>query len=192
LHSTCQKNFLTPGQQYRFDLMKTNFVLACALTVTGTLSVSAAPDLSKLPPASKATGVTYAKDVKPMFEASCVRCHGNERPKAGLKLTSLEGVLKGTKDGDKVVIPGKSAESPLVVAVARIDDETAMPPKGKGGRGSPGGEHRAGSPAHSGPNSGTNAAGAQGQGRGSMGPPPKPLTSEQVSLVRAWIDQGAK
>jgi hypothetical protein len=24
------------------------------------------------------------------------------------------------------------------------------------------------------------------------GPPPKPLTAEQVGLVRAWIDQGAK
>jgi hypothetical protein len=27
---------------------------------------------------------------------------------------------------------------------------------------------------------------------GGFGPPPKPLTAEQVGLVRAWIDQGAK
>jgi hypothetical protein len=29
------------------------------------------------------------------------------------------------------------------------------------------------------------------RGRG-FGPPAKPLTAEQVGLVRAWIDQGAK
>jgi hypothetical protein len=29
-------------------------------------------------------------------------------------------------------------------------------------------------------------------GQHNFGPPPKPLTAEQVGLVRAWIDQGAK
>jgi len=33
-------------------------------------------DLSKLPPASDKTGVTYAKDIRPLFVASCLRCHG--------------------------------------------------------------------------------------------------------------------
>jgi len=29
-------------------------------------------------------------------------------------------------------------------------------------------------------------------GPGGFGPPPKPLTPEQVGLIRAWVDQGAK
>ena len=46
-------------------------------------------------------------------------------------------------------------------------------PRGPGGFGGPGG-----------PNGPDNA--------GNPGPPTKPLTAEQVGLVRAWIDQGAK
>src|SRR5436189_4797764 len=97
---------------------------------------AAGPDLSKLPPPADAKNVTYDKDVRPLFEASCFRCHGAERPKGGLRLDSREAVLKGGEDG-AVVVPGKSQESSLVVAVAQLDDETAMPPKR--GRGGPGG-----------------------------------------------------
>src|SRR6266571_1321686 len=96
-------------------------------------------DLSKLPPPANQKGLTYAKDIRPMLEASCFRCHGEERPKGGLRLDSLEAALKGGEDG-KIIVAGKSKESPLVIAAAQIDDETAMPPKrGPGGRGGPGG-----------------------------------------------------
>jgi cytochrome c5 len=117
---------------------------------------SAKVDISKLPPAATKANVTYATDIKPIFEASCVKCHGAEKPKAGLKLNSLEGALKGTKEG-KVIEPGQSTKSALVISVACIsdDDETWMPPK----------------------NNKANIA---------------PLTKEQVGLIRAWVDQGAK
>jgi len=60
-------------------------------------------------------------------------------------------------------------------------------PGGSGGRGGPGG------PA----GRGRGPTGAGGPGGfdffgGGQGPAPKPLTAEQVGLVRAWIDQGAK
>jgi len=123
-------------------------------------------------------GVTYAKDIRPILEAACFRCHGNiERPKAGLRLDSVEGVLKGSKEG-QVVVPRNSEKSQLIISASRIDPETAMPPK-----------------PHSGAKGG--AAGSRGASPnqapgGQMDPPPKPLTAEQVSLLRAWIDQGAK
>ena len=136
-------------------------------------------DVSKLPPGADRKGVTYAKDIRPIFEASCFRCHGEERQKGDLRLDSLEAALKGGEDG-KVIVPGASKKSLLVIAAARIDDETAMPPKQKpGGPGGPGG-----------------AGGGRGPvgpgGPGGFGPPPKPLTAEQVGLIRAWVDQGAK
>jgi hypothetical protein len=140
-------------------------------------------DVSKLPPASTKTGLTYSKDIQPLLAASCTRCHGQDRPKAGLQLTSLEAILKGTKEG-KVVVPGDSKKSLLVIAAAQIDDETAMPPKrgpGHGGPGGPGGNRPPGGPQGGGPN-----------GPGGFGPPPKPLTAEQVGLLRAWVDQGSK
>ena len=156
-------------------------VLALATTATPLL---AAPDLSKLPPPAKQEGVTYSKDIRPIFEASCLKCHGSERPKAGLSLDSLEAVLKGSKEG-KVIVPGQSAKSQLVISVARLDAESAMPPKPKQG-GPRGGQKR---PDGSAPGAGGTS---QPPGKGPMGPPPKPLTPEQVGLVRAWVDQGAK
>src|SRR5260370_14089586 len=117
---------------------KSALLIACVAAAVS--PAFADPDLSKLPPAATKTEVTYAKDIRPLFEASCVRCHGAERPKAGLHLDSLEGVLKGSKDG-KVVESGRSEKSLLVVAVARIDPQTAMPPQMRGGpRRGPGGD----------------------------------------------------
>jgi hypothetical protein len=129
----------------------------------------AVADPGKLPPAASKTGVTFATDIRPIFETSCFRCHGADRQKGKLRLDNLEAVLKGSEDGP-VVIPGDSAKSPLVIAVARIDPDNAMPPMRKS-RG-PGGPAAGGPP------------GAP--------PPSLPLTPEQVGLVRAWIDQGAK
>jgi mono/diheme cytochrome c family protein len=112
-------------------------------------------DISKLPPASDKKDVTYAADIQPLFEKSCVKCHGPEKPKARLRLDSLQGVLKGGEDG-KVVKPGDSAGSMLIHNVAHIGDpDDYMPPP-------------------------RNKAGIQS------------LTPEQIGLLRAWIDQGAK
>jgi hypothetical protein len=156
------------------------------------VAVGAGPDVSKLPPASGKKGVTFAKDILPMFQqASCLKCHGDQRPKGELTLKTLDGVLKGGKDG-QVVIPGKSAESALVIAVAQLDEETAMPPKRKG-RGGPGG--RGGPDGNGGgqPGRGPGGPGVRGGPRGpGGGPPARPLTPQQVGLIRAWIDQGAR
>jgi hypothetical protein len=161
--------------------MKT--IVGMVLVGVASVALGAEPDVSKLPPVSKITGVTFAKDIRPILQASCVKCHGDQRPKGELTLKTLEGVLKGGKDG-QVVVPGKSQESLLVIAAAQIDDETAMPPKrgrgGPGGRGGQGGQQGRGG-----------ARGPGGRG-GPGGPPAKPLTPEQVGLIRAWIDQGAK
>lgn len=162
-------------------------------------------DVTKLPPAADQQGVTFDKDILPIFKASCVRCHGEQKPRQNLRLDSRESVLKGGRDG-KMVIPGDSTNSLLVAAAARIDDKIAMPPKRRprggpgggpggpppggpdGGQGGPGGAPPPGGPGGDGAAPGGPPPGGPGRG----GPPPKPLTAEQVGLVRAWIDQGAK
>ena len=122
------------------------------------LTVAAAEkkvDISKLPPASDKKGVTYAKDIKPIFEKACFKCHGPDKQKSKLRLDSLEATLKGGENGPDV-IPGKSAESTLVHNVAQIGEEDYfMPPP----------DNKDKIP---------------------------PLTKEQIGLIRAWIDQGAK
>jgi hypothetical protein len=107
-------------------------------------------DLSKLPPASTQKGVTFAKEIQPIFEKSCFSCHGPKKQKGDLRLDSLEAVLKGGEDG-KILEKGNSAKSKVVQFVARLNEDDAMPPEKAG----------------------------------------KPLTKDQVGLIRAWIDQGA-
>jgi mono/diheme cytochrome c family protein len=182
-------------------------VLACTAGVS--LAAHAAIDLAKLPPASAQKDITYAKDIKPLFEASCIRCHGEREHKGGIRLDSLEGVLKGGKDGP-IVEAGHGEKSSLVISVSQLDPETAMPPKrkpggrggrppGMGGTNAPGtnapgmnrpprdGEHGTNAPA--GEMHGTNAPAMGGR---PPQPQAKPFTPEQVGLVRAWVDQGAK
>lgn len=176
--------------------MKFITTLIAACLAASVLPSLAEVDLSKMPPASPRKDVTYEKDIKPLFEASCIRCHGEKEKKAGLRLDSLEAVLKGTRDG-KVVHPGEALKSSLLISVSQLDPETVMPPKPRArrqgqGPGAPGGERREGNaPANEAGNN-QRPAGPGGPG-GAGGPPPaKPLTPEEVGLVRAWIDQGAK
>jgi mono/diheme cytochrome c family protein len=62
--------------------------------------------------ASAQGGPTYA-DVAPIFNQRCVLCHAGETPPAGLRLDTLDGVLKGSARGP-VVKSGAPADSELV------------------------------------------------------------------------------
>ena len=111
-------------------------------------------DATKLPPATAKAGVTYEKDIKPIFEKSCLKCHGGEKPKSKFNVETLAGIIKGGSEGVSVV-PGDSAKSALVHQAADLVADMEMPPTDK----------RDKYPA---------------------------LTKDQIGLVRAWIDQGAK
>jgi mono/diheme cytochrome c family protein len=130
-------------------------VAFAASLLTGLAADKKAIDVSKLPPAADKKGVTYDADIKPIFEKSCIKCHGPEKQKGKLRLDSLAATLKGGEDG-KVVEAGDSAKSMLVHNVAHLGDEDLfMPPP----------DNKDKIP---------------------------PLTKEQIGLIRAWIDQGAK
>ena len=102
-----------------------------ALTATlGLTTVGTAQEAKPtLPPASTKQGVTFATDIKPIFDASCTKCHSGDRPKGRLKLDTLADVLKGGKDG-KILKTGDSANSYVVKAVAHLtsDRHAWMPP----------------------------------------------------------------
>jgi mono/diheme cytochrome c family protein len=86
-------------------------------------------DASKLPPAATRP-VDFSTDVQPIFEASCWNCHGPKRTESGFRLDQRKAALKGGERGGDI-IPGKSAESLLIHAVAHVHDELKMPKKGE-------------------------------------------------------------
>ncbi len=86
-------------------------------------------DLSRLPPAATAP-VEFARDIEPLFASHCVKCHGSEKQKSGLRLDRKAAALKGGDSG-KVITPGRSAESSLIQLVAGLDPDKIMPPKGE-------------------------------------------------------------
>ncbi|HLC06311.1 MAG TPA: c-type cytochrome [Anaerolineales bacterium] len=56
---------------------------------------------------------SYARDIQPIFDAYCVRCHGAEVAENGLRLDSYQGAMQGTRSG-AVISPGSASSSTLV------------------------------------------------------------------------------
>ncbi|AGA27635.1 DUF1553 domain-containing protein [Singulisphaera acidiphila] len=104
--------------------------------------------VADLPPAAMGP-VDFVRDIQPIFQQACLKCHGPEKQKGGFRLDVKAAALKGGDSDTPSIVPGDSAGSPLIQFVAQIDPDIKMPPQGA------------------------------------------PLTSEQVGLLRAWIDRGA-
>jgi mono/diheme cytochrome c family protein len=64
-------------------------------------------------------------EVRALFDAHCVLCHGDDAPTLGLDLSSLEGALAGSDRGP-VIVPGDPDVSELVLRV-RGDRQPRMP-----------------------------------------------------------------
>ncbi len=106
-------------------------IAGCLLCLAGSRLISAAEvDESKLP-APATLQVEFARDIKPILEATCLRCHGPEKPKSRFRLDSRDAALKGGHEGVDI-LPGHSGKSPLIHYVARLVPDMGMPPEGKG------------------------------------------------------------
>src|SRR3954465_7709776 len=81
-------------------------------------------------PGVPARAVDFAKEIRPILEARCVSCHGPQKQKNGLRLDSKTTAMAGGDSG-KIIIPGKSAESPLFQRVSSSDKSERMPPTGE-------------------------------------------------------------
>ena len=76
-----------------------------------------APAATEVPAVAPAA-VSFVKDVQPIFEQNCVKCHGgSDGIKGGLSLKTFDDLMKGGKDG-QVIAPGDAANSMLVQAIA--------------------------------------------------------------------------
>src|SRR5262249_26128526 len=79
-------------------------------------------------PAPVAHQVDFAKQVHPLLSNSCYECHGPQKQKGGLRLDQKAAAFNGGDSGP-ALLPGKSAESLLIQAVAGIKSDLARMPK---------------------------------------------------------------
>lgn len=76
------------------------------------------------------TKVDFVKDIEPLLQKNCVKCHGPEKHKGDLRLDSKAAAMKGGKDG-AVIVAGQADKSDLyhrITLPAGSDD--IMPSKG--------------------------------------------------------------
>src|ERR1043166_9749549 len=115
-------------------------VSLCALAILGValaaLARPASAQLGKKPPdldpehaAKMANGLElFKKQVKPILEAQCRRCHGGKAVEAELDLSDRESLLKGGQHGPAIVV-GKSRDSLLFKHISH-QREPHMPKDG--------------------------------------------------------------
>ncbi|HWN93646.1 MAG TPA: PSD1 and planctomycete cytochrome C domain-containing protein [Methylomirabilota bacterium] len=73
----------------------------------------------------------FAREVRPLLEQHCFKCHGPEKQKGGLRYDTKEGAFKAGESGEKAIIPGHASESRLIKLISSKDDDERMPPKGE-------------------------------------------------------------
>src|SRR5580692_11689326 len=82
-----------------------------------------------VPLASAATPVDFQREIRPVFERHCFRCHGPDKQKGGLRLDVKQRALAGGDSGPAIVA-NHSGESELLRRIASTDRDEMMPPEG--------------------------------------------------------------
>ena len=71
--------------------------------------------------------VSFDLEVRPIFVAKCIACHGGVQQSGGLSLV-YEQTLLGKSDSGKSILPGDSESSYLIERIADPDPDSRMPP----------------------------------------------------------------
>ncbi len=107
-------------------------VLAALLLWAGaTMPAGAAVPLGEGGPAFDADKLAFfEQQVRPLLQSTCIKCHGGEKVKGELRLTSRQSILKGGENGPAISID-QPATSLILKAISWSDDNLQMPPKEK-------------------------------------------------------------
>ncbi|MFO1248843.1 MAG: DUF1549 domain-containing protein [Alphaproteobacteria bacterium] len=98
-------------------------VLATATAiVASTLAVRPSTDPHK---------VDFNRDIRPIFNANCIACHGGVKQAGGVSFSYRDQVLGKAKSGRPIVVPGSPRASEVIARVTSADPELRMPLHGK-------------------------------------------------------------
>ncbi|MGH7959763.1 MAG: PSD1 and planctomycete cytochrome C domain-containing protein [Opitutaceae bacterium] len=78
--------------------------------------------------------IDFNRDVRPILTNNCFACHGFDPStrEAKLRLDERDEATKPTKSGFVPVVPGKPAESEMILRITSTDEEERMPPPDTG------------------------------------------------------------
>ncbi len=99
------------------------FVLMAVVFASLTHPASAAPPDSD----ERLQELTFSRQIKPLLESKCVRCHGPKKQEAELNLSTPAGIRRGSESGP-IIAAGKPDESLLYEMVR----DRHMPPENEG------------------------------------------------------------
>ena len=86
--------------------------------------VATAPGEAPTQPAASGP-VSFSRDLIPIFNETCIKCHGGEKTEKGLDMKSYAALLAGSERG-AVVVPGDAGGSKL----AQLVQNGKMPKRG--------------------------------------------------------------
>jgi hypothetical protein len=109
----------------KFRLRTLFFLVVCPALSAAEIQKNPLP-----PPAN--VKIDFERDVGPILETSCVRCHGPVKPQSHFRLDNRAAALKGGDGDTNDIVPGDSSKSLLINYVARQVTDLEMPPDGKG------------------------------------------------------------
>ena len=74
--------------------------------------------------------VDFVRDVRPILQRACQRCHGPDKQKGEYRLDVRQSALHGGESYAPNIVPGKAADSPLIKFISATGD-VVMPPEGE-------------------------------------------------------------
>ena len=101
--------------------------LCAAAGVAAILLVPSAPAQEATP---QTTPIDFVRDIRPIFETNCYKCHDAAKHKGGLRLDSKQTAFIGGDSGDPSIVPKDPDHSKLIQLVRGDDPNSVMPPKG--------------------------------------------------------------
>ncbi|HEV7401657.1 MAG TPA: PSD1 and planctomycete cytochrome C domain-containing protein [Chthoniobacteraceae bacterium] len=76
--------------------------------------------------------VQFNRDIRPILNAQCFKCHGGVKEAGGLNLQFRDRALQAGETGEVAIVPGHPEKSAFIERITTDDKEDRMPRKGPG------------------------------------------------------------